>query len=91
MTAVYFFNAINKITLPKAKRIWNVCCRPGFGTWKDGKWMDVDIVDYITQKVLKENQHVLFVGIGQVSNQRSRGQNQKQNMKDIELEKMFQK
>lgn len=53
MFAVYFFNAVNKITFPKAKRKWNVCCRPGFGTWKDGKWMDVDIVDDITQKVLK--------------------------------------
>lgn len=45
MFAVYFFNAINKITRPKAKRIWNVCCHPGFGAWKDGKRMDVDIVD----------------------------------------------
>lgn len=51
--AVYFFNAVNKITYPEAKRKWNVCCRPGFETWKDGKWMDVDIVDGITQKILK--------------------------------------
>lgn len=58
--AVNFFNSVNKITFPKAKRKWNVCCRPGFGTWKDGKWMDVDIVDDITQKVLKGNQHILF-------------------------------
>lgn len=91
MFAVYFFNAINKISLPKAKRIWNVCCRPGFGTWKDGKWMDVDIVDYTTQKVLKGNQHILFIGIGHVSNQKSRSQNQTQDMKDIELEEMLQK
>lgn len=51
--------------------------------------MEVDIVDCITQKALPGKSAILFVGIGQFSNQRSQAQNQKHNTKDIGVKEMF--